>query len=128
MREILFRGKRIDNGELVEGNLIRYINGGAAILELAGLRIHFVNPDTVCQFTGLKDRNGQKIFEGDILLPPGEEDAHIRLVVEFKDYAWKLRWLGRESSFNHYLSNWDGEIYKVIGNIYDNPELLKKEA
>ena len=128
MREILFRGKRTDNGEWVEGNLIRYLNGQSAILEISGLRVFSVVPSTVGQYTGQKDRNGQKIFEGDILSLPEEEYANIKLLVEFRDCGWKLRWHG-DKSFNHELAAWDGKRlnFKVVGNIHDNPELLKKE-
>ena len=138
MREILFRGKRKDNAEWVEGDLLQLHDGrkyivnnkfGACIDDKG----NFINteapfvceviPETVGQYTGLTDKNGKEIFEGDIL------KFHDRLVVVF----WHTH-LGRwDSNFLKYTNNENGRDdmspsrwgYKseVIGNIHDNPEL-----
>lgn len=131
VREILFRGKRADTGEWVYGNLIRYLNGQNAILELGGLRIFSIIPFTVGQFTGHTDRNGVKMFEGDIIDMTREEwDAagpagHNSPIcaVEFDKFT------GGFNPFANY--DCDCGVYinaggcEVIGNRWDNPELLE---
>ncbi len=136
MREILFRGKRVDNGEWVEGYYLKannhwhkkgihedwiatftIQNGGWC--NVAGK--HAVIPETVGQYTGLTDKNGTKIFEGDIVLyRPKDEVGEIRyceleamFVIEFDD------WL---TDFDCVYQN---EV-EVIGNIHDNPKLLER--
>lgn len=88
MREILFRGKRTDNGEWVEGGYFKWVNlaGEEQPLILvrteSGFSYNQVLPETVCQFTGLTDKNGVKIFEGDIVSTDIERPY---LIVEFRD-------------------------------------------
>ena len=71
MREILFKAKRISDGKWIEGSLIVYSDQTTGIVydigDIEGMRKEVVRPETVCQYTGLTDRNGQKIFEGDII-------------------------------------------------------------
>lgn len=126
MREILFRGKRLDDGEWVEGHLIQYEDGRARICgshtdifcyekdrSIIQTVAHEVDPHTVGQFTGLTDKNGKRIFEGDILtLRTG-----IPYVVRFEDGAFFFENTGIPSRF--------ANIFTVIGNIHDNPELLE---
>ena len=125
MREILFRGKRTDNGEWVYGNLVRGCDEKYAYIvefgnkEMCSNYVN-VNPDTVGQYTGLKDKNGTKIFEGDIgrrrddifLIDWSEEKA--AFVMVFYDYMCEILYLEEM---------WDDA--EVIGNIHDNPELLE---
>ena len=127
MREILFRGKRIDNGEWVEGCFIepnaifsKDCASGSfgtikGIKQSIGLDVYLVNPETVGQFTGLTDKNGVKIFEGDILQDKNEYGT-LNCFVVYEHHYWRFR--GK----NVYL-NFHSEML-VIGNIHDNPELL----
>lgn len=137
MREILFRGKRIDNGEWVEGCFIepnaifsKDCASGSfgtikGIKQSIGLDIYLVNPETVGQFTGLTDKNGIKIFEGDILkcINPndGEEFITDFIASLVNGFTFKNVSLTRQLSF--FDNDWPDEI-EVIGNIHDNPALL----
>lgn len=133
MREILFRGKELDTSEWVEGGLIQTeswtsilvcIDTEASSCEPASgeLREYEVDPKTVGQFTGLYDKDGEKIFEGDIINSYtllGMNDLR-NAVVE-----WNELFSGWYSG-NHSLYNGLGNVYEIIGNIHDNPELLKE--
>ena len=132
MRDIQFRGKRTDNGEWVYGNLVRGCDEKYVYIvefgneELCRNYVD-VNPETVGQYTGLKDKNGTKIFEGDIIYAVSNFDAanmvvvydpaEFRLVLceDYKTYkpGWGFKCLCYESFY-----------LQVVGNIYDNPELL----
>ena len=131
MREILFRAKRIDNGKWVEGYYFERKDTTGSIIEsvivvdayeqiASGQRYvrsnlnrecFRVNPETVGQFTGLTDKNGKKIFEGDIL----SSDWGYKDEVEFDSIMYaKLECLFDEDC-------------EIIGNIHDNPELLEAD-
>lgn len=134
MREILFRGKRVDNGERVEGDLLRsrgkcYIHEPIDpfdyLGELSGfIKMYEVAPETVYEFTGLTDKNGKKIFEGDIVK---FYDTIHKVVFETKNgtayFGIKISDI-ETWGFGNYV-----EVYKleVIGNINDNPELIKED-
>ena len=139
-REILFRGKRIDNGEWVYGNLFIF-GSGYEIIPRVGVGLvksRNVDPETVGQFMGLTDKKGNKIFEGDILQKwevdwetdernnfEGEEP----LIATKKDVATMDRfpvfWLQNESFGYEGDDLEDSDKWEIIGNISDNPELLK---
>ncbi len=142
MREILFRGKR-NNGDWVFGNLFIPDKKDAPTEICIGtnvIRITYeVIPETVGQYTGLTDKNGKKIFEGD-LAKPFDDDCD-KMVVEFHDGSFVLciyGYLGYLGENGHIedgnygvfecepLINYRGSI-EIIGNIHDNPELLKGE-
>ena len=137
MRTIKFRGQKISNGVWVYGSLVSsdalntaiyYQVGNGSVKQMEWV---YVNPDTVGQFTGLYDKNGEEIYEGDVvkfanpkyggeLFRIGYEDSHIG--------AFCLCEAGKEdtSRFVAIFGRFDYPFYcEVIGNIHDNPELLE---
>ena len=122
MREILFRGKRKDNGEWVYGfYCYNPLMKRAEIFSFDETRsyVYEVIPETVGQFTGLTDKNGKKIFEGDILeglcgLHKAYFDAG------FVCFDWENINGKPKESFSGFADD-----YEIIGNIHDNPEFLE---
>lgn len=128
-RTIKFRGKRIDNKKWVYGFLADedYINDIDSI-DLSSIEVDI---DTVGQFTGLFDKNGKEIYEGDIISVNGK---YPKLVKYIDDYACfclaNITDLNKEwiSPWQQVSPSWWNDSkreIRVIGNIYDNPELLK---
>ena len=125
-KEILFIGKRVDNGEWVVGDLIhRQIwKRSLTIIRVSDdgfdhYEEYEVIPETVGQFTGLTDKNGKKIFEGDIIA---------------KGFGlYEVRWNPEQVRWGIYLGNYEvagftkfsEPYFEVIGNVYDNKELLE---
>lgn len=138
MRKIKFRGKRIDNGEWVYGDLLK-IAGGALIyyghqidcdeleedsdiaVEILKNEVAVVNPRTVGQFTGLYDDDGKGIYEGDIFQVKAYEPKY---EVYFADGMFQYCQIGSLNRRPMFLRRINIDSY-VIGNIHDNPELLK---
>ena len=134
MREILFRGKRTDNGEWVQGDLLldqdleqaqivwfEYKSTEDGVERYGDGAI--VDPETVGQYTGLTDKNGRKVFEGDIV-ERGDRIWIIEYDVKYAKFVMKTfteRGVFWTRSFDLIPSEW----CEVIGNIFDNPELLK---
>lgn len=144
MRDILFKGKRIDTGQWIEGYLFfswerAYIlwgttNGMPDMIE--------VDSSVICQYTGLTDKNGRKIFEGDIIEfdDTGEEgyeykegfDFRNRAVIVWNNGRFELdKPMSDNSEVLDFMNNchedfWDAlKSCEVIGNTFDNPNLLK---
>lgn len=130
-REILFRGKRVDNGSWETGSLVISRMGTSEaktyIADKMTAYHTLVIPKTVGQYTGLKDKNGKKIFEGDILSGHLDElfpEHESRYPVVWHDYGWHIKC--DNGSFDTLEQWWVSEYLEVIGNIYDNPELLDR--
>lgn len=131
MREILFRGKRLDNGEWVYGTPIPY-KSGTVVMCREGQRNENVDHATVGQYTGLTDAHGRKIFEGDVLDFINEyrgQNNKWKCVVEFIDGCFVCRYIEKEGHLGdyNYFGSWNAPLVKwwVIGNRWDNPELLE---
>ena len=137
MREILFKAKRLDNGEWVEGYYV-YCRKRHYILPVLNKAIGFderedewveVDPDTICQYTGLTDKNGEKIWENDIC----DRKEKYPEIVTYNKGDWQLDYsyaLGKEKHFcacNLGFYACERECVEVIGNVFDNPELLEAE-
>ncbi|MCD8398132.1 MAG: YopX family protein [Lachnospiraceae bacterium] len=118
-REILFKAKRLDNSEWIEGDLIHAPDGRAAISTYDGL--DEVIPPTVCQYTGLTDRNGVKAFEGDII----QSSGGLYVVMYYNDRAAFMR-VEINVNVYVYLSRYSmRNEFEVVGNRWDTPELLE---
>lgn len=143
-REILFRGKRIEDGKWVEGfyykmNETTYVS--KEDYEKNPVPTHHyilfermtdwgmpnqmyqaeVNPKTICQYTGLNDKNGRKIFEGDILKSELGKVGKIA----FNESHMAFMILEKTENRYYHVEECSGSHMEVIGNIFDNPELLR---
>lgn len=127
MREILFKAKTI-SGNWVNG-LLANKNDKWYISNKAGNPFAYeVRPETLCQFTGLCDKNGKKIWENDILM--ANLDESYPEDVTYETVEWGVAgWVTHEANSidRQYLDEFDLEHFEVVGNIFDNPELLQEE-
>ena len=139
MREILFRGKRLDNGEWVFGYFCEFANNRTGEQEsyIQTVKqdgridlIHKVDPSAVGQYTGLKDKNGKRIFEGDVVIYDNSP-YNAYCTPQKGEIIW------RNGSLCFEYRPWNSAMYRslcsddffaakceVIGNIHDNPELM----
>lgn len=147
MREIKFRGKDLQYGEWIYGLLRNrfYDDSGMVYVETASeeernrrmdkhLYADAVDPSTVGQYTGIKDRDGREIYEGDIVKSGWMRQSPTKLIV-WDDYRWGYYGLADYAPKAHSakehephvfsLDCLDRENLRVIGNIFDNPELQK---
>lgn len=132
MREIIFRGKCKNNNEWVEGSLVSFLNYKSAAILVSKSTAFFpkkstmfctnscyeVIPETVGQYTGLTDKSGKKIFEGDILR---DDDSEENGIVVFSEGEYCVSF---DNEFTYGFADIACSCY-VNGNIHDNPELLK---
>lgn len=147
MREIKFRGKRLDTdieewlyGDLTHG--VEYTDEGIIPAFRVGVRLNPVVPGTVGQFTGIRDVDGKEIYEGDILVfgnPDSEWDfdrCHFEIAYDNPPYIvkWHVEGFALICVVDNGVEGFDytdeatlvNNNFKVIGNIHDNPELIKK--
>ena len=124
MREILFHGKRIDNGEWVEGDLIHsYLKTGDTCIWCDD-GIYQVDPSTVGQYTGLTDKNGKKVFEGDVIKYKDRLFGWILAEIRFDNGCYEAKRLHSCNSPAIDIVMNESEI-EVVCTIHDNPELLE---
>ncbi len=143
MREILFKAKRKDNGEWVEGFLLsdgmrepEHWFVGSIVIEpykgtacdewdITGIALEEIDISSLCQFTGLTDWNGKKIWENDIV-----ENGKQRGKIVHRNCCFEIDWL----QYNRYSGKhmtiltqhlFEGRCFASIGNVFDNPELLE---
>ena len=137
MREILFRGKRVDNGEWIQGDIVQFpVHGVVRIVEQEpSYKDAEVDSDTVGQYTGLTDKNGRKIFEGDIIhlkysqvFFGGEYFGEYTAEVSYKEGCFITDGINNGDEIETPLSGFDNDELEIIGNIHDNPELLGGES
>jgi len=151
-REIKFRGKRIDNDEWVYGYFYKGLDTNGEIISIirhfnedhGGHEDHYVDPKTVGQFTGLNDKNGKEIYEGDIIpvtysncpngmriLGGGEKHEDVNSEVVMQCGEWRIKRKDPEDGKDVYSSLWsllkNNDQKEVIGNIYETPDLLPKQ-
>ena len=121
MRDILFRGKRIDNGKWVYGSLdTAHIDDKTVFIDTKDYIISKrVEIETIGQYTGLEDYAGNRIFEGDIIL----DDAGHIYEVFFEGGSFQRR---DNNRYYYSLSPLNADTFEIIGNIYDNADLLKE--
>ena len=141
MRDILFKAKRIDNGEWVEGGVLHqtdyygdkvdkyFIIDGTCTVDYDIGETFEVDENTVCQYTGLKDKNGNKIWENDIVKCYADTDDLGNDLYFFYKVIWHESyhcwWLSDIHTLeDEYLHQFNPSDIEVIGNIFDNPELL----
>lgn len=148
MREILFKAKRDGSGEWIEGCYAECkgktsidIGISIGIDAFKGfctpvIRWLEVDPETLCQFTGLCDKNGKKIWENDILM--AHLDEFYPEDATYETVEWGVAgWVAHETSSidrehgsvdREYIDEFDLEHFEVVGNIFDNKELLQEES
>ena len=147
MRDILFKAKRIDNGEWVQGGILHqtdyygdkvdkyFIIDGTCTVDYDIGEAFEVDENTVCQYTGLTDKNGNKIWENDIVeLYDTNNNYKWKAIVKFGNPNATYNWGYQLHPIGQYKVNTDillwvemedtGTICEVIGNVFDNPELL----
>ena len=147
MREILFKAKRVDNGEWVDGYLFdngfdgeekKYFIGGLIIekyngtacdeWDITGIDFYEIDPETICQFTGMTDKNGVRIWKNDIVEAWSQGSRAIGTVKQRVDGLWIMSPAWQNHEFWELKPNSNGETtVEVLGDAFDNPELLQEK-
>ena len=140
MREILFKAKRKDNGKWVEGYYQKRYdllgNEEHLIFHADSYRVWEyaeIVPETLCQFTGLCDKNGNKIWENDIVKTVSDIYAPVKFGLYTTGFALEECNQGfyvdfpDETYLRHELGYWNNKV-EIKGNIFDNPDLLQEES
>ena len=132
-RKIIFRGKDLIHNKWIYGGLAEDKDGNAVILSKNNWQKGgCVDKETIGQFTGLLGKNGKEIYEGDILLFRTDIFTSKPIVVVFHHGAFGYFYTGDfvsfvgNTNFKFYINGSD-ESFEIIGNIHDNPELIKEE-
>lgn len=123
--KIVFRGKSLDNNKWYNGDL-RQFSDGKVFIAYKNFAMVRVNLDSVGQYTGLKDKNGKEIFEGDILAHDGKVIGHVVGGVRgycydviYKNPIYDPSW----SLYGTVVNDYEGNV-EVVGNVIDNNDLL----
>ena len=142
MREIVFKAKRIDNGEWIEGHYTECRGETFIGIDTSSMfeifcppviRWFKVDSETICQFTGLCDKYGNKIWENDIVKTASDIYAQVKSGLYTTGFALEECNQGfyvdfsDETYLRHELGYWNNKV-EVRGNIFDNPELLQEES
>lgn len=132
MRDIIFKAKCVDTGEWAEGDLLQY--GGTSQIWVQtkdGKWNCIVDPETVCQYTGLQDKNRQRIWENDIVRTSryGKDDGNGHNFTGFDSFS--VRWddggFALYNKWRRFNLRSNLNEYEIIGNIFDNPDLLNHQ-
>lgn len=124
-REILFRGLSNQGKGWLYGDVVRNVEGAVAIMPPYQMNMYNtcsqneVSPDTIGQYTGLTDKNGVKIFEGDII---SIGDPNIKYIIMWRNDGFCAKQIGASSYIG--LTYWASDI-EVLSNVIDNPGLIK---
>jgi uncharacterized phage protein (TIGR01671 family) len=128
MREILFRAKAKEDGKWIEGFPVRIYDYGGFVWDMHPFNTNFettrsIDPKTIGQFTGLTDKNGKKIFEGDVL--DCKSGLYERCKVIFNEFCSAFQLECADGFSDFFLCSINHKEMEIIGNIHDNPELLE---
>ena len=128
MREITFRGKREKTGEWVDGYLIKrdepFLHDIVVPIGNSSQMTYAIIRGTVGQYTGFKDRNEKRIFEGDVLSQQGCSDIYIVFDEKTASLGWSFTDFIRSQGYIHRINKEGMQWCKIIGNIHDHPEFL----
>lgn len=128
-REILFRAKKVDGSEWVEGYIVKK-HGSYFLYDIKNSGTcrqnnYLAEKDTICQYTGLNDMSDMKIWENDIV-----KSGVCRGVIRYKDGCFSIKWINDPLEIRRTdLANWVHlRTIQVIGNVFDNPGLLERRS